>query len=203
MMNETTKSICLGALDKLSEANVAMIKALETVVKELTDNGKNIIRLKTDLIDTDYGSVNYLKYDSREENVYAVAEWGEISLDDLTADNYYSLIKCLMIGNYEMREDPDYVEVDEKLIPLVKSLTDTVKQVTDTGIQIIKLNDEMTCECCVAVTHVGYDTDENEGVYVYSPYGGFFILEDLYGSELQTLSDILTKGEYELVKTIK
>ena len=104
-MKEETRNICMKALDALSEANDTMIKAIETSVKELTDNGKKTILFRNEVDCATCDPIAQLTFDNEDDSVYAGSvNDDEISLDDLTSNELYEITNLLMAGNYELYE---------------------------------------------------------------------------------------------------
>lgn len=102
-MNEQNKDICVKALEKLSEANSAMISAIETAAKEITGNGKNTILFRSEIDCATCSPLVQLNYNSELKSAYVISdEEDEVSLDDLTANELLEIINHLMAGNYEV-----------------------------------------------------------------------------------------------------
>lgn len=102
-MNDKTKDICISALNKLSEANSAMIGAIETSVKEITDNGKKTILFRNEVDCATCDPLVQLDYNKDDDSVYITSETEvELSLDDLTANELFEIVNLLMAKNYQL-----------------------------------------------------------------------------------------------------
>ena len=88
------------AVNLFSEANSAMISAIEECAKELTDNGNKVILFKNSIDGVYSDPIVQLDYIKKEDCIYAVTEQEDyISLDDLSGNELFEICNHLMAGN--------------------------------------------------------------------------------------------------------